>query len=159
MEAAGVVLTFDAETRARAAVDAVHGLTPRCGACPAATPVDQGLRGRLLLLVAHDVHVRDWLISHVVTHDNFDVLVDALVRTALTAPVEYRAPIAATAAALLAAQGTDPVAFWAMVRLSENESLTGLVRDSLRLSVPAEQVRGTFADALPLVQERITARS
>jgi hypothetical protein len=81
--------------------------------------------------------------------------VDVLIRTAITAPVDLRPRIAATAAALLAADGSNPVALWAMVDLAEDESLAALVRAGVEQGLPPDLVRGTFAEALPMVRERI----
>lgn len=152
MQAAAALLTLPTADRCRIVFQAVSTLARR----PSPTAgAQQLLRAQLALLVAHDVLVRDYLLCRVATHPDADALVDAVATTALRAPEQHREPIAATAAALLATRGTNPVATWALLALAEQESLAGLVRDALRLGLPPDELRHVYAATLDEVQHRI----
>lgn len=158
------VLDLPARARADSALVAVTELAGMTG-----TPLVEQTRGwrrrdalrrAQLVMLMHDVHVRDFVLASLATDDTDTTgLVDALVRTALTAPEGLRAPLAATAAAALVATGGDPVAVWSLLGLAPGESLAGLVEASITAGIPPQGIRAAFAEAMPEVEHRLDERS
>jgi len=162
LRAAELLLSRPTEARGRIAVEAVRSLAQllddgQLGLDPVDDQLDDTLRAALVTLI-QDIQVRDLLLGTFASSPgSLDGPVEVLIRAAITAPEEMRPRIAATAAALLAADGTNPVALWAMVDLAEDESLAALVQAGVEQGFPPDLVRGTFAEALPTVRERLTA--
>jgi len=154
-----VLLSRTTAERGRVAVEAVRTLVRlqadgRLGLDLVDDELDQGFSAALMLLV-QDISVRDLLLGTLATEPgSLSGPVEALTRTTVSSPADLRPRVAATAAALLAAHGDNPIAFWCMVDLAEDESLAALVRSGVELGLPPDAVRETFADALPLVLER-----
>lgn len=119
--------------------------------------LDESLRG--VLLHALDVtHTRDYVLGKAaLTWADLGPASRCLTRTAITAPEDRRPRVAAAAAALIAAQGGSPVAFWSMIELAEDQSLAHLLASGVEAGFPPHEMRAVLADAFPQVQELLTA--
>jgi len=162
LRTAEILLNRSERDRGRVAVQAVRTLVRlqedgQLGRGWVDDELDEGFRAALMLLI-QDIQVRDLLLGTLATERGcLSGPVEALIRTALSSPADLRPRVAATAAALLAAHGDNPVGLWSMVDLSEDESLAALVRAGMEQGLPPQVVRDTFSEALPLVLERATA--
>lgn len=122
-------------------------------------PEDQRLRA-LVQVGMQQIHVRDWVLTQVaLAETGTDAFVDVVVRCALTAPDQWRPRVAAAAAALLAACGGHSVAVEAVLELAHGESLGFLVATSVRAAVPPQALRDVFAQAHPMVLERLESNT
>ena len=162
LDAAQLLLARPLESRCRVAVEAVRSLAQllaegQLGLDPVDDQLDDTLRAALVTLI-QDIQVRDLVLGTLAAAPgDLDESVEVFIRAAISAPDYLRPRVAGTAAALLAADGSNPVALWAMVDLAEDESLAALVRTGVEQGFPPDLVRETFAEALPMVRERIAA--
>lgn len=162
LRTARLLLTRSAPERGRLAVDAVHALVRlaqdgQFGLDWVDDQLDEGFRAALILLI-QDIQVRDLLLGTLAsTPGSLSGPVEALIRAAVSSPEDLRPAVAATAAALLAAHGDDPVGLWAMLDHAEGQSLATLVQTGVEQGLPPESVRDAFAEALPLVLERVSS--
>jgi hypothetical protein len=156
--AQGALDALDRPQRARYVVDA---LTTLCGlhSAPDRDDVDDSLVESLRAVLAvgiGDVHVRDHLLGRACqTWTDLAAPCDALVQTALASPPNLRPQTAATAMALLAAEGSSAVALWEMASLAPEENLTRLVRAGVEAGFPPEALREVLTQALPEVEHAL----
>ncbi len=158
-----VQVALEALNRCRRAEYAWEALTTLCslhGAPEWDLAVDEDLAASLQAVVAaslQDLLVRDYVLGQsAVGWSDLAAVSDALVQTALVAPPLLRPQVAATAMAVLAADGSNAVALWCMADLSEGESLTQLVRAGVEAGFPPDVIRSLFAAVLPEVTSRLT---
>lgn len=118
------------------------------------TDVDGILRTRVNVAV-RDVRVRDYVLGRMAEADDPQPLLDALVRVALTAPEADREPVAAMAAAALAALGESTVAVECLLDLAGEQSLGQLVAACIRVPVPPSELRKLLVQAMPQVLEQL----
>ena len=162
LRTAQILLNRSVQDRGRVAVEAVRTLVRlqddgQLGLGWVDDELDEGFRAALMLLI-QDIQVRDLVLGTLAAEPGcLSGPVEALIRTALSAPADLRPRVAASASALLAAHGDNPVGLWSMVDLAEDESLAALVRAGMEQGLPPQVVRDTFSEALPLVLERATA--
>ena len=163
LDAAQLLLARPLESRCRVAVEAVRSLAQLLAEGQLGLdPVDDQLDMQAIVQPQHrgddGLHVRDLVLGTLAAAPgDLDESVEVFIRAANSAPDYLRPRVAGTAAALLAADGSNPVALWAMVDLAEDESLAALVRTGVEQGFPPDLVRETFAEALPMVRERIAA--
>ncbi len=111
----------------------------------------------LLGLLLTDVTVRDYLLGTLaVEQSDLTNVTSVLTWLALTSTDDLRPALAATAAVLVALNGDDPAAFWALIDLAEGQSLAWLLAQGLQIWTP-QTLRDLFVEALPDVQARIDA--
>ena len=120
------------------------------------TDVDGILRTRITVAVA-DVRVRDYVLARMAETEDPRALLDALVRTALTAPEDMREPVAAMAAAALAALGDSTVAVGCLLDLAGDQSLAQLVGACVQAAVPPAELRRLLVEALSTILGQLAA--
>jgi hypothetical protein len=120
------------------------------------TDLDGILRTRITVAVA-DVRVRDYVLARMAEAEDPQPLLDALVRTALTAPEDLREPVAATAAAALAALGESTVAVVCLLDLAGDQSLAQLVGACVQAAVPPSELLRLLVEALPTILGQLAA--
>ena len=108
-------------------------------------------------MALQDVNVRDWILAHLATDPIDHALVDALVRAALAAPDDLRPRVAGAAAAVFYAVGDNPVAVWALLDHSGEDSLGQLVAAGIDVCTPPTVLQEVFAEARTMIQDRIDA--
>ena len=150
-EAGAQIIEVPVHERAEQVWDAVRMLA-RHGA--EETDADGILRTRVSIAV-RDVRVRDYVLGRMAEADDPQPLLDALVRVALTAPEVDREPVAAMAAAALAALGESTVAVEGLLALAGKQSLGQLVAACIRVPVPPSELRTLLVQTMPQVLERL----
>jgi hypothetical protein len=150
-EAGARILEVPVADRAERVWDAVRMLARR-GAED--TDVDGILRTRVSIAV-QDVRVRDYVLGRMAEADAPQPLLEALVRVALTAPEAEREPVAAMAAAALAALGESTVAVRCLLDLAGDQSLGQLVAACIQVPVPPTELRRLLVEAMPQVLEQL----
>lgn len=120
--------------------------------------LDGILRTRVSVAVA-DVRVRDYVLARMAQADDPRPLLDALVRVALTAPESGREPVAAMAAAAMAALGESTVVVGCLLDLAGEQSLARIVRACIHVPMLPAQLRGLLVEALPQVMQQIADAS
>jgi hypothetical protein len=115
-------------------------------------------RARLMLLLG-DLMVRDFLLATVAGMKDTQVAVATRLITclALTSPENLRAPVAATAAALTALRGDNPVGTWALIDLAEDQHLASLVAFAVEAALPPRCLREMVISTLRIVEDQINA--
>jgi len=162
LRTARMLLSRTIQDRGRVACEAVRSLIAldedgQLGLDSNDDQLDDTLRAVVVTLL-QDIQVRDLFLGTLAASPGpLTNAAQVLIRTTVSAPRVMRPRVAATAAALLAADGSNPVALWAMVDLAGDESLAALVKAGTEQGIPPGMVRDTFAEALPLVLERVTA--
>lgn len=117
------------------------------------------LRARLAVLVS-DGRVRDFVLCSVAScSDDVDELVDAAVTTALRTPADFQSPIAATAAALLAACGDSTVPVRCLLELAEGMILADLIDRALANAIPPATLRQWMRDSMPTAEQALREQS
>jgi hypothetical protein len=152
-EAGEQIVEIPVAQRAELVWDAVRMLA-RHGASE--SDLDGILRTRITVAVA-DVRVRDYALARMAETEDPQPLLGALVRTALTAPEDMREPIAAMAAAALAALGESTVAVGCLLDLAGNQSLGQLVGACVQAAVPPSELRRLLVEALPTILGQLAA--
>jgi hypothetical protein len=146
--AAKSVIALPRMEQARKAWDDVRDLAsaPR----PHLHPDSDALRARIIV-ATKDVRIRDYVLSSVAIEDDPEPFVRAVVMTALSAPEGRREPIAAAAAALVAACGTSRVAVKCLLRYAGTQALAALVATIVEVPIEPTRIRQLMVDAMPLV--------
>jgi hypothetical protein len=153
---------LDALDRPMRAEYVMNALTALCAlhAAPDRDDVDDSLVESLRAVLAvgiGDVHVRDHLLGRACqVWTDLAAPCDALVQTALASPAHLRPQAAASAMALLAAEGSSAVALWEMASLAPEENLTRLVRAGVEAGFPPEALREVLTQALPEVEHALS---
>jgi len=152
-EAGERILEVPLAQRAELVWDAVRMLARLGGT---STDLDGILRTRVTVAISN-VRVRDYVLGRMAQAHDVRPLLDALVRTALTAPEDLREPIAAMAAAALAAFGESTVAVRCLVDIAGEQSLARLMEACVQAAVPPAELRALLVEALPVVLTQLGA--
>ncbi len=146
------VLRLPLMARAEVTWDAVQVLASATRAVRPET--EELLRARVVLAV-QDVRVRDFVMAKIADEPDPAALVDAVVRAALTAPEDRREPVAAMAAALLAACGDSTVPVRCLLDLAGSQTLAALVSTMIEIPIPPRRLRALMVEALPQILDKL----
>jgi hypothetical protein len=109
-------------------------------------------------LACSDVHVRDYILGHLVAHEDNKDLVDAITDIALRSSTEVRPRMCGTAAAALAATQCSTVPARCLAELADSDSLGRLVMAGITAGFPPNSLGDIFRAALPTVMLQLEGK-